>query len=87
MRQSKLQLKLRGRTTKQELNQAIATAETAGATAVRPLFPASDDPELATLFVIDARDPAAAKRIRLALAKVKCVEFVEEEVRRSLRSS
>lgn len=83
----KLQLKLRDRATPEQRDAAIAAAENAGATAVRPLFPPTDDRELASFFIVDVRDSAIARRVRTLLEKVAGVEFVEGEVKRSRRRS
>ena len=56
----------------------------AGALSVRPLFPDNPDPELATLFIVDAMNAAAVPKL-LQLKKHRAVEFVETEVRRRLK--
>lgn len=81
-----LHLKLRGGCRAKEKDAVVGAARSAGAVDVRPLFPESEDAELASFYTIDVPS-AKARRVIQQLETLKTVEFVEEEVKRGLRSS
>lgn len=66
------------------VDEVIQAAQRAGASSVRPLIPETKDAELASLFVIDAKNERAVAQL-LKLANHKAVEFVELEVKRQLK--
>lgn len=66
------------------VDEVIQAAQRAGASSVRPLIPETKDAELASLFVIDAKNERAVAQL-LKLANHKAVEFVEPEVKRQLK--
>ncbi len=84
MRPPKLQLKIRTGAAQTVVDEIIEAAHRAGATSVRPLLPETKDAELASLFVIDAKNDRAVSQL-LKLAEHNSVEFVEPEVVRSLK--
>ncbi len=83
----KLQLKFRPGTSPVHRDDVIAKATRAGAAGVRPLFPGEKDAELASLFVVDIDDPKRRGAVRSLLSAERHVEFVEDEVKRKLKST
>lgn len=79
----KLQLKLLERLSKREVISVISRAEELGKGRVRPLFPESADPELATFYVIEAVDTQAAERVIQGLKEMKEVELVSRPAKRT----
>jgi hypothetical protein len=84
VRPPKLQLKIKTGAAQAVVDEIIQAAHRAGASSVRPLLPETNDAELASLFVIDAKDARAVTKL-LKLAEHKSVEFVEPEVVRKLK--
>jgi hypothetical protein len=62
----------------------IEKARSAGAREVRRLFPDSNDPELASLYTVDAANGDDARTLLRRLGELDAVEFVEPEVERKL---
>jgi hypothetical protein len=84
VRPPKLQLKIKTGASRAVVDEVIQAAQRAGALSVRPLIPEAKDAELASMFVIDAKNERAVAQL-LKLADLKAVEFVEPEVRRELK--
>jgi hypothetical protein len=62
----------------------LANLKAAGAVAVRPLFPETDDEDLATMYIAETPDDPASKALIEHLNKSKAIDFAELQPRRKL---
>lgn len=85
-RRHRLQLKLQAGATGARCDAVMDVARRSGAVGVRPLFPGSPDTELSLLYTIEAESEKAARSIMDSLEGLADVEFVEEEVKRTLKT-
>lgn len=82
----KLQLKLLESLPKEQIDDLVTQAETASGGNVRPMFPDTKDAELATFYVIEAANPAAAERTIRTLKGMKGVDIVARPATRTHKS-
>jgi hypothetical protein len=84
LRMMKLQFKFREGTVEAARRKVISALAARGARGVRPLFPGERDKELATLYVVECKDPASGEQLLKLLNASRAVEFAEVELRRKL---
>ena len=80
----KINFKFHKNATTASRNAVLATLREAGALAVRPLFPETDDEELATMYIAETADDPASKALIEHLNKSKAIDFAEPQARRKL---
>lgn len=81
----KLHLKFKPDADDEAIREVILQAEAAGASAVTPMFPGSTNPLLGRIYSVEVPDADKAKRLMADLGKASAVDYVEGEMRRSLR--
>lgn len=73
------------RTATADLRDAVLSElKTRGATEVRPLFPGTDDQDLATMYLADTADELSSQALIKHLNGCKAVDFAEPQVKRKL---
>jgi len=80
----RVQFKLRQQVPEDERAEIIGSLSEYGAERVRRLFPGEPDPELSTLYTLEAADQASAQRLLDVLNNSSAVEFAETEAPRKL---